>query len=80
MKTAREEILSAFTFERDVQGEPVVFTATDLARMLGLSLASLSSTLKKMVTTGALLRAPKFGVRGGYGYYVPYRPIRNANG
>ncbi len=55
------------------KGAPVIMTATELAGHTKMKLASLSSTVNKMVKAGELMRAPKFGVRGGYGYYVPYR-------
>lgn len=48
------------------------FTAKRLQDAIGMhtkvKLSSLSSTLKKMVDDGLLLRVDKFGPRGGYGY------------
>jgi DNA-binding MarR family transcriptional regulator len=45
-------------------------TATQLGKITGLKLESLSSVLKKMVDAGLLERVGGFGPRGGYGYTV----------
>jgi hypothetical protein len=70
----KQRVLSMFQFDRESLG-PSILTAIDLKWRFGsgVKLSSLSSTLNKMVKAGELNRAPKFGVRGGYGYYVPYK-------
>jgi hypothetical protein len=57
--------------------EQCVVTATDVAATLSMSLSSVSSTLRKMVLGGDLLRVSGFGPRGGYGYLLPQRRKRS---
>lgn len=45
-------------------------TATQLAKILNVNLASLSSVLKKMTDDDELQRVDGHGPRGGYGYVV----------
>ena len=45
-------------------------TATELSRLTGHKLSSLSSLLKKMCDEGDVIRKKGLGLRGGYGYRV----------
>jgi len=64
IRTHRQIVLDAF------DGEQITMTATQLGKITGLKLESLSSVLKKMVDAGLLERVGGFGPRGGYGYTV----------
>jgi DNA-binding transcriptional regulator GbsR (MarR family) len=48
----------------------VPLTATEIACILDVKLASLSSVLRKMYDAGVLTRVDGYGLRGGYGYQV----------
>lgn len=67
MKKTIRQMIAEMMYDRN---NP--FTAKRLQDAIGMhtkvKMSSLSSTLKKMVDQGLLLRVEKFGPRGGYGY------------
>lgn len=64
-RTLREKILAVWA--RRPPG--MLYTASEIARMTGGKLSSVSSMLVKMWYYGDLRRQPNVGPRGGCGYH-----------